>query len=367
MTGSVRHRRLAGGATAHLAAGAAVVALLAGTTSVVDPAAQARPRVESESLFRFEDQRINESSGLVDTGDVVFTTNDSGDGPYLYAVDPTSGDTVAVGTYADEDPVDVEALAPAADGAVWVGDIGDNGRSRGSIAVYRVERPGEDAPAARFELVYPDGSHDAETLLAHPRTGRLLVVTKQPLVGGTVYHAPARLREGDLHRLEPVSQVAGLVTDGAFFPDGRHVLLRTYGSAAVYRYPGFDLVGQVRLPRQRQGEGLSISPEGRILVSTEGVFSPVLEIRLPFPLREQVAGNGEPEREGDPAGGESTASPTGEAGPSRTPGVENPGARTDPPASREGGGVWIAAGALVVTFVGWLLFTASRPRSRRRR
>ena len=50
----------------------------------------------------------------------------------------------------------------------------------------------------------------------------------------------------------------GLVTDGTFFPDGRHVLLRTYGTASVYTFPGFAPAGTVTLPPQPQGEGISV-------------------------------------------------------------------------------------------------------------
>ncbi len=100
---------------------------------------------------RFSDAGIDESSGLVVRGDRLFTVNDSGDGPVLYAVDLATGETVAVTTYADQDPDDVEALAPGPHGTVWVGDIGDNRRAApGRSAVHRVR------PAARG-----DGSVDA--------------------------------------------------------------------------------------------------------------------------------------------------------------------------------------------------------------
>jgi hypothetical protein len=88
------------------------------------------------------------------------------------------------------------------------------------------------------------------------------------------------------------AQVPGLVTDGAFYPDGRHVLLRTYGTASVYTYPGFDLVGTVRLPRQNQGEGIAVGADGRVLVSTEGVAADVLQVTVPA----APAGGPEPSR-----------------------------------------------------------------------
>lgn len=234
--------------------------------------------VPSSVLFAFADREIAESSGLVDRGGVVYTVNDSGSGPVLYGVDPATGATTSRTTYTGDEVVDVEALAPGRRGTVWVGDIGDNGASRDSVAVYRV-RPGTDT-SQRFDLTYPDGPRDAEGLLAHPRTGRVFVVSKT-VFGGTVYAVPADARPGRTTTMRRFAQVPGLVTDGAFLPDGRHVVLRGYGTATVYTFPGFEPTGTVDLPSQRQGEAISIGADGRVLLSSEGVGSEVLEIELP--------------------------------------------------------------------------------------
>jgi hypothetical protein len=233
---------------------------------------------DGEPLFAFADREIAESSGLVDAGDVVHTVNDSGSGPVLYTVDVSTGATTGRTTYTDGEVVDVEALAPGRDRTVWVGDIGDNGASRDSVSLYRV-RPGQ-AGAARLDLTYPDGPRDAEALLAHPRTGRLFVVSKT-VFGGVVHAAPRRLVAGEVHRLTPFARVPGLLTDGAFLPDGEHVLLRGYAAATLFTFPAFEVVGSFPLPRQRQGEGLAVGRDGRVLLSSEGVGQEVLEVELP--------------------------------------------------------------------------------------
>jgi hypothetical protein len=260
---------------------AGCLAALAGTAS---PAA-ART-AEHHRLFAFTDGDIIESSGLVDRGDRVFTINDSGDGPVVYGVDPRSGATVSRTTYSSGQVEDVEALAPGPGGALWVGDLGDNRANRDDVSVYRMRpaRSGDvTVPATRYGLTYPGGARDAETLLVQPRTGRVFVVSKS-VFGGTVYAAPRRLHQGTDNRLRPFARVDGLVTDGTFFPDGRHVLLRTYATASVYTFPDFRLVGTVRLPSQPQGEGVSVGPHGRVLVSSEGLHTPVLEVSLPARL-----------------------------------------------------------------------------------
>ncbi|MGY2875985.1 hypothetical protein ACVW00_003175 [Marmoricola sp. URHA0025 HA25] len=231
-------------------------------------------------VFSFVDPSITESSGLVDLGSVMVTMNDSGGDPDLFVVDPRTGRTVGHTTYADR-VTDVEALAPGGGDVVWAGDIGDNDARRDSVQVYRVPvaRGDHTVDAASYDLVYPDGAHDAESLVVAP-DGRLYVITKG-LLGGTAYAAPLHLDAGRPNRLEPVASVDLWATDAALFPDGKHLLVRGYDTAVVYTFPGFQPVASLDLPRQRQGEGVSIGSSGRIRLSSEGRNSPVLEVSLP--------------------------------------------------------------------------------------
>lgn len=318
------------------------------------PATEADDVVEHATAFTIADPAIHESSGLADAGRVVYTVNDSGSEPVLYALDPRTGETVGRTSYADE-VEDTEALAPGRGRHVWVGDIGDNLGRRSSVAVYDV-RPGR-AGARRFELVYPDGPRDAEALIAHPRTGRLFVVSKR-VFGGVVYAAPRTLDQQRANELEAFARVPGLVTGGEFLPDGDHVLLRTYGTASVFTFPAFELVGTVTLPEQQQGEALSVGPGGRVLVSSEGVRSTVYRVDLPAALIEDRTEPSEP-----PAASPSSTESTG-PGPDTT---SDPGAR--PAAGRADGdsvpgrsegfdlrdGLRIAAGLALLAVVGWRL------------
>lgn len=181
----------------------------------------------------------------------------------------------------------------------------------------------------------------------HPTSGRVFVVSKS-VFGGTVYAAPEPLRPGGrANRLRAFAQVAGLVTDGTFFPDGRHVLLRTYGTASVYTFPGFDLVGTVRLPGQQQGEGISVSRRGRVLISSEGLHSDVLAVTLPAALTGAVGRSTPP------------VAPT--------PSTRGPAPVAQPapePRSTEDWG-WIALISLGVAGLGYLTLRASRVRGPR--
>jgi hypothetical protein len=258
-------------------------------------------------VFSFVDPAITESSGLVDLGSTMVTTNDSGGDPLVFVVDSATGRTVGRTTFTAR-TVDVEALAPAGGDSVWVGDSGDNDEQRSSVQVYRVPvgRGVRRISAPAYDLVYPDGPHDAESLVAGPG-GRLYVITKA-LLGGTVYVAPRHLSTSAPNRLRPVAGVDVWATDAALFPDGRHVLVRGYDNAVVYTFPDFRPVAEADLPRQRQGEGVSVGRSGRIRLSSEGRNSPVLEVGLPADVAAAIAGrsrSASPSPSPSPASGES--------------------------------------------------------------
>ena len=233
-----------------------------------------------DEVFRFTDPEIVESSGLVTVGGLVVTTNDSGDSGRVFTVDPRTGDTVGVTSWSPE-PTDVEALAPAGPGHVWVADIGDNQAARKSVEVFRVPvgRGERSVTPETYELVYPDGARDAEALLRHPLTGQLFVVTKG-VFAGTVYAAPLPLRGDAVNRLVEVGEAPGIVTDATFLPGGGGVVMRTYSHAHLAAFPSWEPVSSWELPRQDQGEGITLA--GRdLLVSSEGARSQVLRVSLP--------------------------------------------------------------------------------------
>lgn len=250
-----------------------------------------------DPVFSFTDPEITESSGLVVEDGLFYTVNDSGDSARIFAVDPATGDTVGHTTW-DAEPLDDEAIAPAAgpgsgssgSGDIWVGDTGDNLVDRPSVTITRVPAgPGEHSGAvASYQLVYPDGPHDAESLLVDPVNGRVLIASKD-FIGG-LYAAPLHLHAG-INRMHKVGEVVGIATDGAFFPDGKHIVIRDYDAATFYTYPGLKQVGHVELPEQDQGEGIAVAADGEIYVSSEGEYSPVLRVELPAKLQDELDGS----------------------------------------------------------------------------
>lgn len=269
---------------------AITLAVLTGGLMVpaTDSSAAAIPAAaDDDRVLTFRDPRITESSGLVDLGSSMVTANDSGNPSQLFVVSSATGRTVGL-VDVQVDNVDVEALAPGGGKWVWVGDIGDNLAEREAISVYRVpvDTGPSDVRPTKYLLVYPRGAHNAESLFTD-REGRLHVIT-QSMLGGTVYRAPLELKPTKPNLLQPEGRVLEYATDAAMLPGGRHVLVRGPGSASIYALPGFRRVGSFALPGQRQGEGVSVGPGGRIRLSSEGVRSKVLQVALPAAVAQRL-------------------------------------------------------------------------------
>ena len=253
--------------------------LLAVVPFLIGAASQSGPT--GRHAVTIQDRQITEASALVALpGGLFATSNDSGDTGRVFVLDRT-GATVGV-THWSADPTDVEALAPAGDGQVWVGDIGDNAASRTTIQVAEVPvgRGERTVTPPIYSLAYPDGAHDAETLLCDPADGRLYVATKG-ILGGTLYAAPAHLVAGATNRLTAVGRVLPIATDGTFWPDGRFVLIRNYFAATVYAWPSLEPQATFQLPNQPQGEGIGVTAGGRVYLSSEGLHSTVIADPLP--------------------------------------------------------------------------------------
>lgn len=234
---------------------------------------------------RMTDAAIVESSGLAGSflhPSVLFTHNDSGDGPRVFAVNQL-GQTQAVLRLKGARARDWEDIATGPNNTVWVGDIGDNTRSRSTISVYRFQEPlvlsTGNVAWRRFDLRYPDGRHNAEALLVRPDTGQLYVVTKQRS-GAGIYRAPRGLSTSRVNTLRRVASAPSSVTAGAFAPRGGGLALRDYNRAYIYSSIGAR-PRVMRMPDQPQEESLTFSPLGEaLLVGSERPRSQVWRVPL---------------------------------------------------------------------------------------
>jgi hypothetical protein len=220
---------------------------------------------------------LPEASGLAAGNDVLWLHNDSGE-PALIAVNVSGqqvGRVMLNGARVD----DWEALAASPCGkgrCLFVGDIGDNNASRKQITVYRLAEPSKpdgSAHAEAFHATYPDGAHDAEALLAAP-DGSLFIVTKGDTGPIALYRFPRELRAGATVRLERVGELKSRpsaqerITDGAFSPDGRWVVLRSRRALSFYNAEEF-MLGHFRELRRVDVSGLK-EPQGEAVAFGSG-------------------------------------------------------------------------------------------------
>jgi len=242
---------------------------------------------DDDGGFTIKDPRIKESSGLAASHlhpGVYWTHNDSGYGPQIYAVDGATGETVAtitlrgIGT-----PRDVEAISVGPDNQIYVGDIGDNFNGRWPyLWIYRLPEPkvlkDQTVRATQYIVKYSDGGRDAESMMVHPKTGRVYIIDKKE-DGGHLYEGPARLSVSGDNIFKPVAPVDLWATDAAFSPDGRQLAVRGYFGGIAYDWNGGRIkkTGRLDVPLQRQGESVTYSADGKkLLYGSEGEGSGVV-------------------------------------------------------------------------------------------
>ena len=263
---------------------------------------------EDTVAFTIKDPRIIESSGLAADPDnnIYWTVNDSGDRGVAYGIG-LDGKVQGTLNFRAQ-PQDVEAVAVHGD-RLYIADIGDNSRRRSFVRVYIFDHPranGLTVTYHAYDFRYPDGAHNAETLLIND-SGRLFIVTKERKAA--IYEAPAKPERGGINELQKVGSAPSNVTDGTFLPGGARIALLTYSSVQVIDATTYEVVASAPIPDQPQAESLALSlDQTSLLVGSEGKNPKVYAMPVP-----------------------SDASPT------PTPGVgTDPGTETDVPEDEAG-------------------------------
>jgi hypothetical protein len=232
-------------------------------------------------------------------------------------------------------PRDAEAIA-VHENRLFIADIGDNLRQRDFVRVYFFDNPQASGLTVNYrawDFRYPDGPHNAETLLVN-ENGRLFIVTKQA-DGGAIYAAPREPSRQGVNDLRKVGEAPALVTDGTFLPDGERIALLSYTAITVLDATSYERVARVAPPNQRQPESMTVSLEddATLLVGSEGSRSKVYALTAPGTATPTPTPSPEP----DPAD-EPSEEPTAASG------LRNPGTLL---ALAIAGFVGLAAGVVV--------------------
>jgi hypothetical protein len=211
----------------------------------------------------------NESSGLAAscrTPDLLWTHDDSGGQPVLYAVaaDGKLRGSLRVSGVQNVDWEDIASGEFKGKPCLIVGDTGDNDEKRRSIALHIVEEPAAEklspgtettaTPLATLRVIYEDGARDCESIAFDAKEGAVYLLTKRTDVPRLYRVAlPTDLKNSDVRarfvgfvpRLPQPNSVQkmlkghlgkhrGWPTAMDFAADGSAAVVLTYGDVAWF-------------------------------------------------------------------------------------------------------------------------------------
>lgn len=276
-----------------------------------------------EDAIALQCSELTESSGVAisrHAGDIVWTHNDSGDGPRLFAFQTDDGSLLAEATLNQVKAIDWEDMCSfERNGQAYlaVGDVGDNARRRKSVTVYvfpepKLKRPTqldnaepnqnaernqnvepnqiEEIRVTEFltiQLTYAHGPADCESLAYDPRRQELLLCTKEGL-RSRLYRVPFDLEQTHQSVQAQAEQAVGLplVTAADISSDGQYLIMATYGPACLVLRDEQDnwaidanALTYLELPPRKQGESLCFSADNqRLLLTSEQSPTPLWNI-----------------------------------------------------------------------------------------
>ncbi len=281
---------------------------------------------EPQRLADLADRAITESSGLAASrrqAGVFWTHNDSGDGPFVYAFN-RQGEDLGTCRLDDAYATDWEDMASVTRGGtdyLLLADIGDNLEDRQQCELHIIREPAvgtKEEPARTIVEVlhtiafsYEDGPRDCEAVAVVPADGTILLVDK---LVGNVYTLPwpteakgaketeeTREATDELQTARLIGEVPIRgVTAMDLSPDGRRIVLLTYGDAFEYlRRPSESWAEalkrkprRIRMPPRRKGEAIAYGLAGRNLyLTSEYVPTPLWEV----PARDSTADSPAPD------------------------------------------------------------------------
>jgi len=247
------------------------------------------------------DPHLVENSGLISFRNKLWTINDSGGEPEIYAFNPLTGKILQIIRIANGRNRDWEEIAQDPD-YIYVGDIGDNFGSRDKLTIYKISK--KQIPLAGNKIVNAEkivfsfsdnlsrfnirqrNTHDCEAFFVVNDT--IFLFTKNLEEQTTsLYLLPAQVGTYDISATAHFN-ADGLVTGADISENNDFVLLLGYKDYIPflwvfydYRFPDFFHGKKVRFDfpayLDLQTEGITIRNAGTVYISSEGgTFPPQL-------------------------------------------------------------------------------------------
>ena len=244
------------------------------------------------------DDRIDESSGLAFSlrrPGHVWTHNDSGDKPRLFALDISGNLTGKVELKSKLKAKDWEDMAAMMDGdrcRLVVADCGDNQGKRKSISLIIFDEPDPTQSTKlkqfqKIEVHYPDGAHDCEAIAIDEDRREVLLFTKSLLPICHIYSAALPTLAPSKNQFITAKAITTLalpmVTGADIDRNTGDLWLSSYFGALKYSHrEGLSLRAQLaqtpevfKMPAWKQIEAIAVDQAGGVWVTSEGNRAPM--------------------------------------------------------------------------------------------
>lgn len=234
---------------------------------------------------------------------MVWVFNDEHDETkQVWCIDLHTGKKFSTYAPSGHNRVDPEAIRRHPDGRLFLGDIGDNNATRDFVRLFATPEPAGGGDhgilgSTEYRLVYPIGSKNAETLLIHPFTGEILIITKgNPGGQGHVISFGTELQPAPAinHGTVIKSGLPAGISDGTHTLDGKNVLLRIAGEKPTWMMDAntWHKVTEIPTHAMPKSEAITVEPAGcSFLTTSEGFHQPIYRVMLPG-FRQTAADNG---------------------------------------------------------------------------
>ena len=240
----------------------------------------------AEKLADLANAEIVESSGLarsIRTPGLLWTHNDSGGTAKLFALDAAGKDrgVCEISNLEPTDWEDMGSFSTDRNSYLFIADVGDNQRLRQDYRIDLIPEPAAlpcTVAAKSISFRYPDGSHDCESVGYDASRREFILIEKRLAFRCRVYRIP--FPEGaqpprvtaELIAEVPIPLATGLDIS----PDGRNLVVTTYGPGYLYRRGEREdwssafkrKAGLVTLPARHQGESICFGDDGKTLYLT---------------------------------------------------------------------------------------------------
>jgi len=281
------------------------------TATVNDGSCIYPPTTYIPSLVSNLPEELSETSGLTFVNGVLYTHNDSGDEPRIYIISQETGAVLSSFIIDGVEAHDWESIHHD-ETHLYIGDIGNNNGNRTDLCILKVPFPSitsESVTAEKIFYTYADqtdfssrynnNDYDAEAFIVIEDS--IYIFTKNWTDLKTkIYRLP---KVAGTHVAELIGElnVEGLVTDAAFNPETKDIILLGYnynawGSYLSFAYVLFDypehniLSGNKRkfnlgnVLALGQNEGICWTDNYKGFISGEAIYSASLGINEPAKL-----------------------------------------------------------------------------------